>query len=172
MEGKHIRLFALVVILSILLSYAFGVSLGLIEGSFCLLWIKGSIIVCPIGLLQISLLNMKLILLFELFIVLVLITVFGRVFCGWICPIGLLMREVRLRKDRTRSRSFPAYVLILLSLSSVMIACLFSGVPIFLSHLSSRSSHQDDTMACNRRKPGSFKLAMAIPVLSFRSVNG
>lgn len=92
------------VLLAILVAAAARLGLG----SACSFGLGEFTLTCPLGYLQMALASRSLLpkLLLSAGVVLVLVALLGRTFCGWLCPAGLLHSVFR-RKDKPTPRPKP-----------------------------------------------------------------
>lgn len=86
------------------------VLLVLASGAFCSFYLGKSVptpwyFVCPLGALQQLVASRTVLVVMGYGLVLVVLSVLlGRVFCGWVCPVGALVDLVRGLSDRVRGR--------------------------------------------------------------------
>ena len=102
---------------------------GVAWGGYCLLSLGNISFICPLGFLQ----RPSIVeaathaALTGLAIILTLIALHGRIFCGWICPIGIELRL--LKHDKGNGRGI--ILVFSISLASMLIASWILGFPIF-----------------------------------------
>ncbi|RLF15257.1 MAG: hypothetical protein DRJ66_04695 [Thermoprotei archaeon] len=116
--------------LLVLLLYILLNSTGLISGNYCSLKVNGLFFICPIGFLQRAAINCSFTtsLIVGILISVVLIMLFGRLFCGWICPIGILMRLLG------RTKKVKENIILLMSFTSLSVLLIISWLlryPVF-----------------------------------------
>ena len=102
---------------------------GVAWGGYCLLSLGNILFICPLGFFQ----RPSLVeaathtTLIGLAITLALIALHGRIFCGWICPIGIGLRL--LKHDKGNGRGI--ILVFSISMASMLIASWILGFPIF-----------------------------------------
>lgn len=99
-QRNSMRIWRTVTVIGIVLVYIVGFCFNAGIGSICGFGIDSVASVCPVGLLQ-TVIAGKVVLPLPLiiFTVFLLLTVlFGRVFCGWVCPIPLF-RKLTINKE-------------------------------------------------------------------------
>lgn len=135
----------------ILAMLAVGPKLGIVYGSICTLTSGSLTLSCPLGFLQAcAASNMIISSLVIPATITVLVTVLvGRVFCGWMCPHGLIedstARLGKVRVSRVRIRAFGITLLLAVLAASALfhypVFCLICPVGVICRNLISFSSH-------------------------------
>jgi len=120
-------------VLTVIILIIFYLTLNIIDiakGSYCIFLLSEIPFICPIGLLQrpdlikASTYSM----LIGLAITLILIIVLGRVFCGWLCPIGIL---IRFTNKKARSSEHSSILACFISLITLFFVSWTLGYPVF-----------------------------------------
>jgi ferredoxin-type protein NapH len=108
-------------------------------GGICSLAVKQILAACPLGFLERSLASRELLpqWWFSVALVVLSVVLLGRVFCGWLCPPGLLQRVFRgkgeLKYNReaapkgTNLASYSSYAV----LGGVLLSSFLFGFPVF-----------------------------------------
>jgi ferredoxin-type protein NapH len=114
---------------AVIAAYAILNLSGAAWGGYCLLSLGNIPLICPLGFLQRpSLVEAATHAIFiGLAITLALIALHGRIFCGWICPMGIGLRLLKHNKGNDRSIILAFSI----SLASTLIASWILGFPIF-----------------------------------------
>ncbi|MCF3653453.1 MAG: 4Fe-4S binding protein [Aigarchaeota archaeon] len=119
----------LLTVAAVIAAYVILNSFGVAWGGYCLLSLGNILFICPLGFFQ----RPSLVeatthtTLIGLAITLALIALHGRIFCGWICPIGIGLRL--LKHDKGNGRGI--ILVFSISMASMLITSWILGFPIF-----------------------------------------
>lgn len=136
---QNLRRFVLLIVIILILLQFFRLKIvvGSLTGSVFLSWLK---LLDPFALLEIHFASKELNLsaIFASLPIIAFYVIFGRAFCGWICPMDYLFQLVNRLKFSYRSyiaykiSSFYGYIFFLFFL----LLSFFFGIPVFTSYFS------------------------------------
>lgn len=133
MKVKALRTLSFLITISAYLAFFLGSELGYLEGSCSVLILLGLLLLsCPLGALQLVILGASTSLLYAALIPLALILLFGRLTCGWFCPLGsVFLRYKKIPRGITRYYS-PKLRLFMhsIALLILLLGCVLLGLPL------------------------------------------
>jgi len=124
---RSLRIARLVSVTAGFSSYLLASIRGLIRGSTPILRIGVACLACPLGLLQLAAASFTIssVMLVGVLTALTLALFLGRIFCGWICPTGLVATEI------VRVRRSKEWVLAIVIAASTILSSVAFRIPVF-----------------------------------------